>query len=291
MASLKEVKNRISTVNNTRKITGAMKMVASSKLHRAQRNIERMRPYEEQLDKMMSTFVQSMEGDVSSPYAVKREVHRAAVVLFTSNSSLCGAFNANAIKAAQQVLREYADKGIEVVRVYPIGKKGYEAVRKSGFTPYGDYSALPDHPRYDTVADIARELMQAYVEGGIDEVTLVYHHFKSTASQVLTRETMLPVSLDAKSGGKQEKGPALDYIVEPSREEVLEALIPQALCLKLFTALLDNVASEHGARVIAMQIATDNADELLRELTLTYNKTRQQAITTELLDIVGGSMS
>lgn len=289
MASLKEVKTRIASVNGTRKITSAMKMVASSKLHRAQQNIESMRPYETRLGRMMATFVNSLEGSVSSPYAVRREVHRVALVVYTSNSSLCGAFNGNVIKALRKTVEKYRRDGIEIVRIYPLGKKGLDAVRKLGFADASDYSALLDHPSYEPAARIADELMELYATAAIDSVEMIYHHFKSTASQVLTEETFLPISFD----GQEQPGTdetKHDYIVEPSREDLVRQLIPKALHLKLYTALLDSLASEHAARVIAMQVATDNADELLRELTLTYNKTRQQAITAELLDLVGGSM-
>ena len=292
MASLKEVKTRIASVTNTRKITSAMKMVASSKLHHAQTTIENMRPYETRLEKIMSKFVSSIEGEIASPYAVQREVRRVALVVYTSNSSLCGGFNLNIIKALRQKIEDFQQKGIEIVKIYPLGKKALEAVRKLNFSDLQDYSSLLDHPAYEPATKIAQELMNLYSTGAIDQVEMIYHHFKSTATQVLTEETFLPITFD-QEGGKEdskEEGYALDYIVEPSKEELIQKLIPKALHLKLYTALLDSLASEHAARVIAMQVATDNADELLRELTLTYNKTRQQAITTELLDIVGGSM-
>lgn len=285
MASLKEVKNRIASVNNTRKITSAMKMVASSKLHRAQQSIENMRPYESRLDNIMSTFVGSLEGEISSAYAEKREVKKVAIVLLTSNSSLCGGFNANAIKALKKKIESYKLKGVEVVKIIPLGKKGLDATKKIWDNGLPDYSKLMDHPSYSSTMNISAELMNMYCDGEIDKVDLIYHHFKSSASQILTEETYLPIEL--KNNGA---GATPNYIVEPSVEAIVEELIPKVLHLKLYTALLDSLASEHAARVIAMQIATDNADELLQELTLTYNKTRQQAITTELLDIVGGQM-
>lgn len=303
MASLKEVKTRISTVNNTRKITSAMKMVASSKLHRAQRAIEGMRPYERSLERIMDTFVAGVEGDVETPFAEQREVKRAAIVLYTSNSSLCGGFNGNAIKAFRKAVEAYRARGIEIVDVYAMGRKGYEAATKLGFTEAHDLSAAMDHPAYAVAANVGETLMKAYAEGAVDEVLMIYHHFKSSSSQVLTEENFLPMNLgEADSRPPKEHNSATDskppksaekqndYIVEPSSGEVLEELIPKSLHLKLFTALLDSLASEHAARVIAMQVATDNADDLLHELTLTYNKTRQQAITNELLDIVAGSM-
>lgn len=293
MASLKEVKTRIASVNSTRKITSAMKMVASSKLHHAQLAIERMRPYERQLSHIMSTFVDSMEGEIDTPYAGEREVKRVAIVLYTSNSSLCGAFNANVIKAFYRKVEAYKKAGVEIVSVYPMGKKAYDAVSKAGFKPAGDYALLLDHPSYDKASQIAAEIMHLYAEGEIDQADLIYHHFKSAGTQILTEETFLPIKLDASDGTSTATNVSttqLDFIVEPSKAEVVSLLVPKSLHLKLFTALLDSLASEHAARVMAMQVATDNADDLLRELTLTYNKTRQQAITSELLDIVGGSM-
>lgn len=288
MASLKEVKTRIASVNSTRKITSAMKMVASSKLHRAQQAIESMRPYERQLTRIMSTFVGSMEGEVDTAYAAQRDVKRVVIVLFTSNSSLCGGYNANAVKAFVKKVEEYRSRNIEVCRVYAMGKKAAEAVGKLKNFDLVDKSALLDHPSYQEAAKVASELMDLYVKGDIDEVDLIYHHFKSAGTQILTTETLLPIDLHADS---TEEGATnnLNFIVEPSIGDIVNQLIPKSLHLRLYTALLDSLASEHAARVIAMQVATDNADDLLRELTLTYNKTRQQAITNELLDIAGGS--
>lgn len=288
MASLKEVKTRIASVNSTRKITSAMKMVASSKLHRAQQANESMRPYERQLTRIMSTFVGSMEGEVDTAYAAQRDVKRVVIVLFTSNSSLCGGYNANAVKAFVKKVEEYRNRDIEICRVYAMGKKAAEAVGKLKNFDLVDKSALLDHPSYQEAAKVASELMDLYVKGDIDEVDLIYHHFKSAGTQILTTETFLPIDLHADS---TEEGATnnLNFIVEPSIGDIVNQLIPKSLHLRLYTALLDSLASEHAARVIAMQVATDNADDLLRELTLTYNKTRQQAITNELLDIAGGS--
>lgn len=288
MASLKEVKTRIASVNSTRKITSAMKMVASSKLHRAQQAIESMRPYERQLTRIMSTFVGSMEGEVDTAYAAQRDVKRVVIVLFTSNSSLCGGYNANAVKAFVKKVEEYRSRNIEICRVYAMGKKAAEAVGKLKNFDGVDKSALLDHPSYQEAAKVASELMDLYVKGDIDKVDLIYHHFKSAGTQILTTETFLPIDLHADS---TEEGATnnLNFIVEPSIGDIVNQLIPKSLHLRLYTALLDSLASEHAARVIAMQVATDNADDLLRELTLTYNKTRQQAITNELLDIAGGS--
>ncbi len=289
MASLKEVKNRMASVQSTRKITSAMKMVASSKLHGAQRAIAQMRPYADLLRGTMARFLSSLGERASSPLAEQREVKRVAVVLFTSNSSLCGGFNANAIKAFQKRTEALQQEGREIALVVTIGNKGADAVRKLQFPNVSDHSHALDHASYVHVQTLAEELMQKFIAGEFDAVEVIGHHFKSTATQVLVTDTLLPITMEV-SADADENAAGLDYIVEPSAEVVVEALVPKAVTLQLFASLLDSLASEHAARVVAMQVATDNADELLRQLTLTYNKTRQQAITTELLDIVGGSM-
>ena len=285
MASLKEVKGRIATVNNTRKITSAMKMVASAKLHKAQGAITNMLPYERRLHGVLTRLL-GAEGAVSC-FTIERKVKRAALVVFSSNSSLCGGFNANVIKQAYQWLDEHQALGKENLLVYPVGRKVAEALVKSGCPIQGDFQHLADKPSFAESADLAQGLMDLFARGEVDRVDLLYHHFKSTASQVLTREVFLPMNLSGE--GSASKGG--DYILEPSREELLAMLLPKVLRLKLYTVLLDSNASEHAARTMAMQIATDNADDLLQELTLMYNKTRQQAITSELLDIVGGQMA
>ena len=285
MASLKEVKGRIATVNNTRKITSAMKMVASAKLHKAQGAITNMLPYERRLHGVLTRLL-GAEGAVSC-FTIERKVKRAALVVFSSNSSLCGGFNSNVIKQASQWLDEHQALGKENLLVYPVGRKVAEALVKSGCPIQGDFQHLADKPSFAESADLAQGLMDLFARGEVDRVDLLYHHFKSTASQVLTREVFLPMNLSGE--GSASKGG--DYILEPSREELLAMLLPKVLRLKLYTVLLDSNASEHAARTMAMQIATDNADELLQELTLMYNKTRQQAITSELLDIVGGQMA
>lgn len=201
MASLKEVKTRIASVNSTRKITSAMKMVASSKLHRAQQAIESMRPYERQLTHIMSALVGSMEGGTDIPFAANREVRRVALLLFTSNSSLCGAFNANVIKAFNRQVKTWREKGVEIVKVYPIGKKAAEAVRKAGFEITADWSGMLDHPDYGKAAGLAGEIMQMYARSEVDRVELICHHFKSAGRQVLQTETYLPIELPAVSDG------------------------------------------------------------------------------------------
>ena len=290
MASLKEVKGRIATVNNTRKITSAMKMVASAKLHKAQGAITNMLPYERRLHGLLTNLLSG--GDILS-WNTPREVKRVALVVFSSNSSLCGGFNANVIKHACAWLDEHKALGIENILVYPIGKKVADALLKQGYSVQGDYQHMADKPSFAEASVLAQQLMDMFEKGEVDKVELLYNHFKSTASQILTHEVYLPFlsSHEEKLSDEESRTEEIDYILEPSREELLTMLLPKVLRMKLYTALLDSNASEHAARTMAMQIATDNADELLQELTLMYNKTRQQAITNELLDIVGGSMA
>lgn len=321
MPSLKEIKTRIASVNSTRKITSAMKMVASSKLHHAQVMIENMLPYESLLEHILKAFLAS-EADASSVYTEGRKVKRVALVVYSSNSSLCGGFNANVIKLMQQVADEYRHLGKDSVVVYPIGRKVAEKAAKLGLKIEGDYTEMADKPNVKDCINLSRELGRRFVDGEIDKVELIYHHFKSAGSQILTRKTYLPIDLTGelnrdherdlssnvatreaqeylrKKGNAptkasvEEAKPLNDnFIVEPDMDTVLTLLIPKMAHLMLYTALLDSNASEHAARMVAMQTATDNADELLRDLNLQYNKSRQQAITNELLDIVGGSVN
>ena len=320
MPSLKEIKNRITSVNSTRKITSAMKMVASSQLHHAQTMIENMLPYETMLEHILKTFLAS-EADATTIYSVERPVKRVALVVYASNSSLCGGFNANVIRLLQRILDEYSELGKDNIVVYPIGRKVAEKAAKMGLHVAGDFTGLADKPNVKQCIEIARELGQKFASGEIDRVEMVYHHFKSAGSQILTRKKFLPIDISEElkrdktrdlnstvtsrqaqeylkrnavaSEQKQEDVHPLNdnFLVEPDIHTVLSKLMPKFLHLMLYTALLDSLASEHAARMVAMQTATDNADEILRDLNLQYNKSRQQAITSELLDIVGGSVN
>ena len=297
MASLKEVKTRINSVQSTRKITSAMKMVASAKLHKAQGAIENMLPYQRKLNKILTNFL-SADLPVESPYVKEREVKRVAIVAFSSNTSLCGAFNANVIKMLLQTVGEYRTLGQDNILIFPVGKKVDEAVKRMGFQPQETSPTLSDKPTYQEAADLAHLLMQMYVSGEVDRVEIIYHHFKSMGLQILLRETYLPIDLTHIIDEEEQKNKeevedheiANDYIIEPNAEELIANLIPTVLSQKLFTAAVVSNTSEHAARTLAMQVATDNANELIQDLTKQYNKSRQQAITNELLDIVGGSM-
>ncbi len=321
MASLKEIKTRIASVNSTRKITSAMKMVASSKLHHAQTAIQNMLPYENLLEHILKSFLISTP-ETNSPYeSVHGKSQRVALVVYTSNSSLCGGFNNNTIKMMLEIVAEYKAQGIDDIVIYPVGRKVEEKARKEGFTVAGSFAELADKPNAEGCRQIAHELGEQFLAGKLSKVELIYHHFKSAGSQILTRKTLLPIDLSTETIGqdndrdltsnvatakaqeylrrKQEeaekkngvKGVMLndDFIVEPDLNTVLNSLVPKLLRLMVYTALLDSIASEHAARMVAMQTATDNADELLRTLNLEYNKSRQAAITNELLDLAGGA--
>lgn len=300
MSSLKEVKNRISSVKSTRQITSAMKMVASAKLHKAQGRIENMLPYQRKLNEILTNFLRT-DASFESPYTETRPLTRIAIVVFSSNTSLCGAFNSNVTKMLERVLEDYQTLGKENILIYPVGRKVEEAVKKMGYVPQGSYQALADKPSYVDAYELAGKLMKEFVEKRIDHVELIYHHFKSMGSQVLLRENYLPIDLthvaeEAAEEVAEEGTPEAtrnfnnDYIVEPSVGQLIAELLPKVLSQKIFTVLLDSNTSEHAARMLAMQTATDNANELIQDLTKQYNKSRQQAITNELLDIIGGSM-
>ena len=289
MPSLKEIKGRIGSVQSTLKITSAMKLVASAKLRKAQQTIEGMRPYERKLQGMLDHLVAS-GAKVSGEYTrtpAEGTRQRVALVAFASNSSLCGAFNANAVRLTLETIRSYGDAD---VTVYSIGRKMADAMRKTGKPSPADYQKLADKPAYAPAADLAEKLMEDYLAGRLDRIDLVYNHFVSSGKQVPVRETLLPMTSVISSGaeGKVEKSD-LEYILEPSASALLADLLPKSLRLKFYTALLDSNASEHAARTVAMQTATDNGEDLLQELTLQYNKSRQQKITSEILDLAGGS--
>lgn len=289
MASLKEIKGRIGSVQSTLKITSAMKLVASTKLRRAQTAIENMLPYDRQLSTILHNFLAS-GVTVESPFTEERPVERVAVVVVASNSSLCGGFNSNIIRKADSVLADYVHKlGKDRLLVFPVGRKVAQALGKR-FDLSEDFKMIGDKPAYKQASELAEHLMNLFLQKEIDRVELIYTHYKSTSTQIVTHETFLPLALNSGSEG-EESASAQDYIVEPSPEELVTRLLPKTLRMKIYTILLDSNASEHAARTVAMQQATDNANELLQELNLMYNKGRQQAITSELLDIIGGSMN
>lgn len=286
MPSLKEVKGRIASVQSTQKITSAMKMVASAKLRKAQSAIERFLPYEHQLMKIQNSFLVA-ESSFTTPLADKREVQQIALLVVSSNSSLCGAFNSNVIRVLNATLEQYKHLDRENIHIYPVGKKVEDFLRKEGIAVEGSFIDLMEHPSFEGAKSLADGLVADFLQKRIDRVELIYNHFKSTAVQVLTHEQFLPIELEKPA--ESEVSAAVDYIAEPDKQSIISSLIPKSLRAKIYSIILDSAAAEQAARTVAMQVATDNASEILEDLTILYNKQRQQAITNELLDIVGGS--
>lgn len=285
MPSLKETKGRIGSVKSTLKITSAMKLVASAKLRKAQKATEALRPYEATLNGILEQLGSGFESPFSRRKAAPENV---VIIAVASNSSLCGGFNASAVRETLALIDEIS--GAEPspsVEVISIGRKMADAMRRVGYPSKGEWHHLSDHPDYDTAAGMVDELMDRFGRGEIDRVLMVHNHFISTASQKPVRKELLPVSSTVVATGDLTSE---DYIIEPSPAEVYAELLPKTLRLGLYAALLDSAAAEHAARTVAMQTATDNGEDLLEELTLEYNKGRQQKITSEILDIIGGSM-
>lgn len=284
MANLKEIRSRITSVGSTMQITSAMKMVSAAKLKRAQDAITQLRPYANKLRDILENISSTLDSDAGGKLTIEREVKKMLVVVITSNRGLAGAFNSNVFKIANALVVENSAKGIET-ELMTIGKKGFDLMRKSN-TIYKNESSLWDNLSYENVAVIADEVTEKFLAGDYDQVRLVYNSFKNAATQIVMDEQYLPVQIvKSESGASQ----SVDYIFEPSKEEIVTDLIPQALKTQFFKAILDSNAAEHGARMTAMHKATDNADALRKELVLQYNKERQAAITNEILEIVGGA--
>ena len=310
MSSLKEIKTRIASVRNTLKITSAMKMVAAAKLHKAQNAIGGKLPYEQQLRRTLAGMLEDDDlqraihdelglGTPEAPLVMLQDIHlddypsketaeRIALVLFSSNSSLCGAFNANVIREFQQTLVVLHERGYssDDIDVYAVGRKIADAAVKSCLELEADLAEMADKPTYEDAAELASVLVDSYISGEVSQVVLIYSHFASAASQPVVRENYLPLALH-----DLDKADPVDYILEPDPLALARELLPMVLRLKMYTVLLDANAAEHAARTIAMQIASDNAQNLIAELTLAYNKGRQQEITAEILDLVGGTMA
>lgn len=308
MSSLKEIKSRIASVKSTLKITSAMKMVASAKLHKAQAAIGNKLPYEQKLRRILAGMLQDDDfQDVlrselgfgsQSRSAVylqdvgmetipsKEEAPRVALVVFSSNSSLIGAFNANIIRKFHETLRLLGKNGYspDDIDVYTVGKKVTEASGKAGYRPFAVLDDLADKPDYEKASGLASELVDRFSEGEVSQVILLYNHFASMSSQPSVRENYLPLAMHDLDEGAE----PVDYILEPDPISLVKSLLPMVLMLKIYTVALDASAAEHAARTVAMQVASDNASDLIAELTLAYNKGRQQEITAEILDLVGG---
>lgn len=300
MAQLKDIKTRLQSVKSTQKITTAMMMVSSAKLQKAQKTLHNLSPYESKLSEILDLLL-SKEGNFTTPFTEEREVKRVAILAVASNTGLAGRFNHNIIDELRSVVDSYSSLGEENILIYPIGLKVSKAVDKMGLkAEEGDFSHLISQPSYSDIKVLAEELMEMFLQKNIDRVVLIYHHFKSKGTLIVKRDQFLPLELNIKGGNDNEsnfKGnrenkrvdQGNDYIIEPDRITILKKLLPKTLKVKLFTSFIDSSTSEHAARMTAMQIANDNADNLIDELNREYNKLRQESITNELLDIVGGS--
>jgi F-type H+-transporting ATPase subunit gamma len=285
--ALKEVRNRIKSVQSTQQITKAMKMVSAAKLRRAQDAITQMRPYAHKLQEMLGNIVSNSDGDVSVALATERPIEKALIIIVTSDRGLCGGYNSNLIKLAKQVIADkYASQQAKGnVQVLPIGKKGYEHFTKNGFKVVDKYWDIFTGLSFDKVQAAAKYAMDAFANKEIDAVELIFSEFKNAATQRFVAEPFLPVQKVAKTAGQKNA----DFIFEPNKEVIIAELMPKILNTQLFKAVLDGNASEHGARMTAMDKASDNANELLKSLKISYNRARQAAITTELTEIVSGA--
>lgn len=288
MANLKEVRNRIKSVSSTQQITKAMKMVSAAKLKRATNAIIQLRPYASKLKDLLANLSASLE-DNTSPYLQEREPVRVLVVVVSSNRGLAGAFNANVIKAANNLIAEKYPKQLAAgnVSIVAIGKKSQEFYQRRKYNVIGNNNDLYLDLNFENTSKITEAIMQGFVNGDYDRVELVYNHFRNAAMQFLITEQLLPVPKPEKK--EEAKAANVDYILEPSQQEIVEQLIPKNIKIQLYRAVLDSNASEHGARMTAMDKATENAGELLKALKLSYNQARQAAITTELTEIVSGA--
>ncbi len=285
--ALKEVRNRIKSVQSTQQITKAMKMVSAAKLRRAQDAITQMRPYAEKLQEMLGNIVSSSEGDISSPLAISRPVENVLIIVVTSDRGLCGGYNSNLIKLAKTVANEkYPEQNATgKVSYLPIGKKAFEHFTKNGFNVVPDFWETFQHFSFEKVQAAAQYAMNAYSDKQVDAVEVIYSEFVNAAVQRYCNEAFLPIPKIAKKAGQKNA----DFIYEPSKEVLIAELMPKILNTQLFKATLDAHASEHGARMTAMDKASDNANELLKSLKISYNRARQAAITTELTEIVSGA--
>ncbi|WP_422360583.1 ATP synthase F1 subunit gamma [Reichenbachiella sp.] len=292
MANLKEVKNRISSVTSTQQITSAMKMVAAAKLKRAQDKITQMRPYSQKLTGLLQNVSAGMEDSSDNIYGQDREVNNVLLVVISSDRGLCGAFNNNVFKAAVNLINEkysYEQKH-DGVYILPLGKKSFEFFSKRNYNVVDDYYGIFGDLSFDQAKVAAEYVMKSFVDGGYDKVELIYNEFKNVATQILQVEQFLPVEqVEASEEETESSFTNQEYIYQPSMQYVVEELIPKSLKVQFYKAILESNASEHGARMTAMDQATDNAGEMLKALKLTYNRTRQAAITKEILEIVGGA--
>jgi len=284
LANLKEVRIRIASVNSTQQITKAMKLVSATKLRRAQNAILQMRPYAQKLNGILSNLSDSVDDDSLKVYFNQREIKKVLLVVVTSDRGLCGSFNANVIKLTNRLIREVYSNA--EVTVLPIGKKGFEFFNKTSVARITSYKDALQTLNAENGFEIGTYLLNEFKSGKFDKIEIVYNQFKNAATQILSNEAFLPIIKKTDINASNDKS---DYIFEPSKAEILEELIPRILKTQLYKSMIDSLASEHGARMVAMDKATENAGELLKGLKLEYNRARQAAITKEISEIVGGA--
>ncbi|MBK6273809.1 MAG: ATP synthase F1 subunit gamma [Saprospirales bacterium] len=288
-ANLKEVRLRMASVKSTTQITKAMKMVSAAKLRRATERIVQIRPYADQLNNVLQNIASNLGGEMSSPFATQRPINKVLIVVITSDKGLCGGFNANSVKSAKVLINEkypeLAAKG--KVQILSIGKKGFDAFKSSKHKVNNDYAGLYANLTFENASKAAEFIMYAFEQKEYDVVEVVYGQFKNAATQIPSTEQFLPIQTIVPAKGAS-KGKA-DYMFEPTQDKILKDLVPKILKTQFFRYLLDSNASEHGARMTAMDKATENANELLKQLNIMYNRARQAAITTELSEIVSGA--
>lgn len=284
---LKEVRNRISSIQSMQQITKAMKMVSAAKFRRAQDAIVQMRPYAKKLQQMLSNIVSNNEGDIEIGLAQERPVEKVLIIAITSDRGLAGAFNSNVVKLTRLIIREKYQKQFEKgnVAIWNLGKKGYESLTKHGYKTDDTHKNIFHDLSFENVQKIAEAAMKAYMAKEFDVVKIVYSQFKNAATQVFTEEQFLPIPKVEKKAGEKKA----DFIFDPDKEQLITELMPKILNTQLFKAVLDSHASEHGARMTSMDKASENANEILKGLKLSYNRARQAAITTELNEIVSGA--
>ena len=287
MANLKEVRTRIQSVKSTQQITKAMKMVAASKLRKAQDAILQMRPYVKKLYGILENVTVSLKGDQKSDYSLERDIEKILIVVITSDRGLCGAFNTNAVKAGLNLIKEkyQAQEKNNQLWILPLGNKSFDYFAKRNYQVIDNFYEIFGDLSFDKAKEAAEFAMQGFIEGDFDQVELVYNEFKNVATQILKTEQFLPIAKEE----KEEIGSSTDYIFEPSVEFIIKEMIPRTLKVQFYKAILESNASEHGARMTAMDQATENAGDLLNDLRLVYNRSRQAAITNEILEIVGGA--
>jgi len=282
MGSLKEIKNRIVSVQNTLKITSAMKLISSAKFHQSQIAVRKVQNYDQNLIQLMNSIFEGRE-ELEFVFTDARPVKRLALVPFSSDTGLCGSFNSNVLKATELMIEKYREEGIKVI-IYPVGGKISNSLIRTGYPIREDGCKLLDKPSLEKCRAFSANLMKQFVSGDFDRVIFLYHRLKRTSKQELVEETVLPFAVPKHMKIIEPQ----DLLIEPAPLPFLETIFPQFMATRVYTAISESLVSEHAARMTAMQIATDNANDLLRELKILYNKTRQQAITSEILDLVGG---